>query len=173
MFLIIDIFGLMVIIRNMNYERDESVSVGDRWLLALGRRLRDARKDMGVSVISAALAAGVSRVTWHRMEAGAPGVAAGSYARALEVLGLADLELASQAQTERALGTIPTRIRVGDYPGLRRLAWSLNPDTWLSARQALALVDRNARYLDLAQLTEAERTLIDDLREALADDVHS
>ncbi|MDP1877119.1 MAG: helix-turn-helix domain-containing protein [Actinomycetota bacterium] len=142
------------------------------WLKALGQRLRAARKALGVSAVAAAQAAGVSRVTWHRMEAGAPGVAAGSYARALDALGLADLDQADGVASVRAPRSIPTRITVGDYPELRALAWSLQPGTQLTPRQVLDLYDTNARYLDAAALTDAERTLIEDLREALADDVH-
>jgi transcriptional regulator with XRE-family HTH domain len=146
---------------------------GEEWLRALGQRLREARKAMGVTAIAAAQAAGVSRVTWHRMEAGAPGVAAGSYARALDALGLAEADALSRAPTGRPPGSIPTRIMVGDYPELRAIAWSLQPETLLTPRQVLALYEGNARHLEAAALTEVERTLIKDLREGLADDVHS
>lgn len=130
---------------------------------------------MGVSAEAAARAAGVSRVTWHRMEAGAPGVAAGSYARALDALGLAGGPEENQTENEttghRPPGCIPTRVRVGDYPELQALAWSLRPDTLLTPRQALAVYEQNAAHLDDAALTDAERSFMDDLREALADDV--
>jgi transcriptional regulator with XRE-family HTH domain len=155
-------------------ENDPAAMLPDeQWLRALGQRLREGRKDMGVSAIAAAQAAGVSRVTWHRMEAGAPSVAAGSYARALDALGLAQGVEASSAPTGRPPGSIPTRIKVGDYPELRAIAWSLQPGTLLTPRQVLALYERNARHLETAALTDAERTLINDLQEALADDVHS
>lgn len=146
--------------------------VADLWLQALGQRLRAARKALGVSAIAAAQSAGVSRVTWHRMEAGAPGVAAGSYARALDALGLADIDPAAGVAPKGVPGSIPTRITVGDYPELRALAWSLHPGTQLTPRQVLDLYDTNARHLDAAALTDPERTLIENLREALADDVH-
>ena len=67
----------------MSGDSEGEPSAGEQWLRALGQRLLAARKALGVSAVAAAQAAGVSRVTWHRMEAGAPGVAAGSYARAL------------------------------------------------------------------------------------------
>ena len=145
----------------------------ERWLRALGTLLCESRQTLGVSAVAAAQAAGVSRVTWHRMEAGAPGVAAGSYARALDTLGLAEDVATGRAPTERTPGSIPTRIKVGDYPQLRALGWSLQPETLLTPRQALALYDRNDRLLETAALTEDERALIDDLREALADDIRS
>lgn len=156
----------------MRVDAEGGPPVAELWLQALGQRMRAARKALGVSAIAAAQAAGVSRVTWHRMEAGAPGVAAGSYARALDALGLADINEAAGAPPARAPGSIPTRITVGDYPELRALAWSLQPGTQLTARQVLGLYDSNARHLEATALTDAERTLIEDLREALADDVH-
>lgn len=156
----------------MSGDSEGEPSAGEQWLRALGQRLLAARKALGVSAVAAAQAAGVSRVTWHRMEAGAPGVAAGSYARALEALGLADLDQAAGGTPTRAPGSIPTRITVGDYPELRALAWSLQPGTQLPPRQVLELYDMNARHLEAAALTDAERTLIEDLREALADGVH-
>jgi transcriptional regulator with XRE-family HTH domain len=164
----------MFTIRYMMEVEDGAPPTADvQWLRALGQRLREARKAMGVSAIAAAQAAGVSRVTWHRMEAGAPGVAAGSYARALDALGLAQGLAAGRAPTGRTPGSIPTRIKVGDYPELRAIAWSLQPETLLTPHQALTLYERNARHLEAAALTDAERTLIADLREGLADDVHS
>jgi transcriptional regulator with XRE-family HTH domain len=155
------------------------------WLRALGARLRQGRLAMRVTATAAAQAAGVSRPTWHRMEAGAPGVAAGSYARALDALGLAGLEAATDQTTDggassggrtdagaRPAGTIPTRIRVGDWPELAALSWSLKPDTLLTPREALAVYERNGRHLAVAKLGEAEQALIEDLRTGLADDVH-
>ncbi len=144
----------------------------ERWLLALGERLRRARKALGVSAVAAAQAAGVSRVTWHRMESGAPGVAAGSYARALDALGLVVDLNKDPEPVARPRRTIPVRIIVGDYPQLQALAWSLETDTSLTPREALSLYERNSRHLDTSTLSDTERTLLEDLREALVDDVH-
>ncbi|MSW44212.1 MAG: helix-turn-helix domain-containing protein [Actinobacteria bacterium] len=58
-------------------------SAEDRWLRALGTRLRDTRTALRVSSTSAAQSAGVSRMTWHRMESGSPNVSAGAYAAVL------------------------------------------------------------------------------------------
>lgn len=138
-----------------------------RWLETLGQRLRKTRSELRVSATSAADAAGVSRVTWHRMEAGSPSVSAGAYAKALDVLGIADV--GAEESPARPVGTIPTRIRVGDWPELSALAWSLQPDALLSPKEALAVYERNGRHLDAARLTEAERQLLDDLQAGLAD----
>ena len=152
-------------------ETGEELGADSRWLHALGARLREARLAWGISATAAAQAAGVSRMTWHRMEAGSPSVAAGAYARALDAVGIADVE-PSEAAVSRPAGMIPTRIRVGDWPELAALGWSLQPDTVLTPREALAVYERNGRHLDLAKVSDAERALIEDLREGLADGVH-
>ena len=162
----------MFIISYMSFvDTGAESAVESRWLVALGKRLRSARRDIRVSATAAAQAAGVSRVTWHRMEAGSPSVSAGAYARALDVLGIGDFPPTSPA-SERPRATIPVRIRIGDWPELTALAWSLQPDTLLTPREALAVYEREARHLDQATLTEGEQTLIENLRLALADDVH-
>lgn len=56
--------------------------------VAVGRRIRAHRKQLGVSATSAAQAAGMSRVTWYRLEKGEPSVTMGAYLSALSVLGL-------------------------------------------------------------------------------------
>lgn len=150
----------------------DHVDAAAAWLVVLGERLHATRASLKVSVTSAAQAAGVSRVTWHRMEAGSPSVSAGAYAKALDVLGIADVE-SGERTTARESGTIPTRIRVADWPELSALAWSLRPDAVLTPREALDLYERNSRHLDRARLTDAERALIDDLREGLADGVRA
>lgn len=147
-------------------------SAEDRWLRALGTRLRDARTALSVSSTSAAQSAGVSRMTWHRMESGSPSVSAGAYARALIVLGIANEDDAPAAPV-RPAGMIPTRIRIGDWPELAALSWSMQPDTMLTPREALAVYERNGRHIDAAKLTDAERSLIDDLRDGFVDDVHA
>ena len=174
---IIDMYAVLAIIRNMKGDLEPRLMTGEGenpWLIRLGASLRHARLALGVSATAAAQAAGVSRPTWHRMESGAPGVSAGAYARALDSLGLASSD--TSAATEHAArvhpeGTIPTRIRIGDWPQLAAVAWSLQPDTLLTPRQALEIYERNRRHLDEAELSDDEAGLIHDLRDALADDL--
>jgi hypothetical protein len=88
------------------------------------------------------------------------------------VLGIAETdELASTSV--RPIGMIPTRIRVGDWPELAALAWSLQPDTLVTPREALELYERNFRHLNPLNLTESEQALIEDLRDGLGDDVRA
>lgn len=174
---ILDKLVPLLIIRHMKTTSGTPLKTEDAenaWLIRLGASLRQARLALGVTATAAAQAAGVSRPTWHRMEAGAPGVSAGAYARALESLGLASLtasDVEDSAAGTRPEGTIPTRIRIGDWPQLAAVAWSLQPDTLVTPRQALEIYERNRRHLDRAELSEDEAGLIRDLRDALADDV--
>ena len=175
---ILDINGILAIIRYMKKSDSEPrLVIGEAenpWLIRLGASLRQARLALGVSATAAAQAAGVSRPTWHRMEAGTPGVSAGAYARALDSLGLASLtasDVVESATGTRPEGTIPTRIRIGDWPQLAAVAWSLQPDTLVTPRQALEIYERNRRHLERTELGDDEAALIRNLRDALADDV--
>ena len=101
-------------------------------LAALGERIRAQRKALKVSAVDAAEAAGMSRVTLHRVEAGEPSVAMAAYIGAATAVGL-ELELVDPR--ERSAGKpgkgrgdrpFPSRIRLADYPQLQRLAWQLH-----------------------------------------------
>lgn len=132
-----------------------------RQLAALGSRMRAARKRQKVSAVATAEAAGISRVTLHRIERGEPTVAIGAWAAAAGALGLSfDLIDPASARGEKKL---PDKIRLRDYPELKKLAWQLHGVDVLTPQQALELYERNWRHLDLRALTEAEADLIEDL----------
>ncbi len=132
-------------------------------LAALGGAIRARRKQLGVSATAAAEAAGLSRVTLHRIERGEPSVAMGLYQRALGALGLR-LQLAQDAQPAQPREPAPAkRLRLGELPQLRRLAWQLNPATELGPKQALDLYERNWRHVDALAMTPKERALLDRL----------
>ena len=134
-------------------------------LKRLGERLRRVRKQQGVSAIAAAESAGMSRVTWHRIERGEPSVAIGAWAAAAGALGLAlDLRDSHTAPQTTAL---PSSLRLDDYPQLRKLAWQLPGVTELTPREALDLYERNWRHVDRASLSPKELALIDALATAL------
>lgn len=144
----------------------------------LGAALRARRNVLGVSMTAAAEAAGMSRVTWHRLEKGEASVAWGSLLAAAGVLGMAlhlDIGMAlgdsgpSAALLEDAL---PLHIRLADYPGLRRLAWQVgNAVDALSPREAFGLYTRNARHLHLDELSPAEQSLLRALRDVFGETV--
>jgi transcriptional regulator with XRE-family HTH domain len=143
----------------------------------LGRALRERRKMLGINATAAAEAAGVSRVTWHRLEKGEPTVALGSWLAAARVLGMV-LPLPGGAVGQALPGSdppldgwLPLRIRLDDYPQLRRLAWQVgDAGETLSPREAVGLYGRNWRHVQPGLLEAKERALIDALREAFGDD---
>ncbi len=54
-------------------------------------------------------------------------------------------------------------IRPADYPQLKLIAWNRREDDLIDGREALALYERNWRYVDEAALLPKERGLIDQL----------
>ena len=142
-------------------------------LKAMGTRLRARRKSLGVSAIAAAESAGISRVTWYRMEKGEPSVAGGAWASAAAVVGVALVlgEQEADAPMKGRDGWLPARVRLEDYPQLRALAWHVQGVSELTPRDALSIYERNARHLDESELEPGERALIEALRAAFPGDV--
>ena len=76
-------------------------------LQALGARIRAQRKALKVSSTVTAEAAGVSRVTLHRIEKGEPSVTLGAYGNVLAALGL-ELQARSALQDNHATSSQET-----------------------------------------------------------------
>jgi len=134
-------------------------------LLALGEQLRAQRKRLGVSATTAAEAAGISRVTLHRIERGEPSVTMGAYLNAAAALGL-ELGVvdAPPPQPSRSKAAdVPTRIRLADYPQLERLAWPFQGASDVTPAEALSLYERNWRHIEQGALAPHERELIQGL----------
>ncbi len=142
----------------------------DANLQLLGTRLRERRKQLGISATVAAEAAGMSRVTWHRIEQGNPSVTMGAWMSAASVLGL-ELQVlqAATAHSPAADDHIPLCIVLANYPQLQRLAWHVQgPDAFtLTPREALDIYERNSRHLDLATMDAGEQRLLANLRQVL------
>ncbi|MDP2065076.1 MAG: helix-turn-helix domain-containing protein [Burkholderiaceae bacterium] len=142
-------------------------------LQALGGQIRAQRKALRISATAAAEAAGLSRVTLHRIEKGEPAVTIGAWVHAMAALGL-HLGVQRPAEAPPAAagadhkGWIPARIALADYPQLRALAWQVHGTDTLTPAEALGIYERNARHLDAQALEPAERDLIDALHLALA-----
>jgi len=126
-------------------------------LAALAQRIRALRKQQKVSATDAAEAAGMSRVTLHRIERGEPSVTMGAYLGAMAAVGL-QLQVAEPPAP--AASALPAVVRVQDYPALKQLAWQLPGVTELSPAQALDLYERNWRHLDREHLAPRERQLL-------------
>lgn len=139
-------------------------------LAVLGEHIRVQRKALRVSATAAAEAAGMSRVTWHRIEKGEPSVTMGAYCNAAAAVGLvvalahAAEPLSGQTLASSRQGWIPARIRLADYAQLRRLAWQVHGTDALTPIEAMDIYERNARHLVPSALEPAERDLIEALR---------
>lgn len=132
---------------------------------ALGVQVRQRRKVMGISVTTAAEAAGVSRVTWHRMEKGEFTVTIGAWFNALAVLGLqfgvglTSTTTQSQASPDLA-AAIPVSVVLAHFPQLAALAWQVQGVAAVSPREAFDIYERNERHINRADLTPEEENLI-------------
>lgn len=139
----------------------------------LGGKVRTRRKELRISAVAAAEAAGISRVTLFRIEKGEPSVTIGAWFAVCATLGLhldvatAKDALATPLPASDRKGWIPAKVKLADYPVLRQLAWHVHGAPELSPREALGIYERNWRHMDLAALSEGERGLIDALRQAL------
>jgi transcriptional regulator with XRE-family HTH domain len=134
-----------------------------RQLQALGTRIRARRKSLRVSATTAAEAAGMSRVTLHRIESGEGSVTMGAYANAMAALGLA-LDVGVPLETTRTAAPATLgKIRLADHPQLRRLGWQLPDDAELTPQEALNLYERNWRHVDRAAMDARESALLEAL----------
>ena len=145
----------------------------NRRLEAFGRHIHARRKSLKISATTAAEAAGMSRMTLHRIERGEPSVTMGAYMNALAALGL-DVEVtAPVAGTAKEMATpapsrTPTKtVRVGDFAQLRRLAWQLPADAELTPEEAWGTYERNWRHADPSALEANERQLLAELARLL------
>lgn len=124
-------------------------------LKQIGERIRDHRRQLGLTATATAEAAGISRVTLHRIEKGTASVTLGALMNVLDALDLSLSELDRQEPL-----SIPVAIRLEAYPQLRSLAWHLQGATELRPQEAAGLYARNQRHLDHQQIEPRERQLI-------------
>jgi transcriptional regulator with XRE-family HTH domain len=140
----------------------------ERRVRDLGSRIRQRRKAMGVSATTASEAAGMSRVTWHRMEKGEITVTIGAWFNALAVLGLefGVGPVDETTQTQRASdipAVVPVYVVLANFPQLAALAWQVQGSATVSPREAFDIYERNKRHLDRENLTPKEEALISSL----------
>ena len=143
-------------------------------LQALGAQMRARRKALHLSATVTAEAAGMSRVTLHRIEKGEPSVTMGAWCNALAALGMT-LQAATAADAGRRTATppdrtgwIPARVSLADYPQLRALAWQVHGTDTLTPTEALDIYERNARHLDASAMSADETALLQALRLAFS-----
>jgi transcriptional regulator with XRE-family HTH domain len=143
-------------------------------LTAIGAQIRARRKALRISATVAAEAAGMSRITLHRIENGEPSVTMGAYLNAMTVLGMPfgvipPVTPADQVADQARRGWLPARVHLADYPALKQLAWQVQATDELTPREALGIYERNWRHLDLSALTAQEQDLIDTLRQVFGE----
>ena len=134
-------------------------------LVRMGEQITARRKVLKVRAQSCAGAAGISRVTLHRIEKGEASVNIGAYLQVCEALGLHLVLLPLGSQ--KGVGPIKPNpdsdlphLRIKDYPQLKALAWQLNEEEYLTDAEAISIYERNKRFLDLEHLEEHERALM-------------
>ena len=139
-------------------------------LAALGQQIRAYRKALSISATTLAEAAGMSRITLPRIEAGEPAVTIGAYFNAMTALGIhfgivpmEHLEVALPGHDDDRRGWIPARIKLADYPQLKQLAWQVHGTDELTPTEALGIYERNWRHVDEGLLTQHEKEVIEAL----------
>lgn len=130
-------------------------------LLTLGQAIKARRKKLKVSALAVSKAAGMSRVTLHRIEAGEPSVAAGAYWAAMVALGMhLELQLEKHSGHEQEGDLIAQRIALQEYPALASLAWHVPGLDFLEPQEAYDIYIRNERHLNPDLLTDREKSLM-------------
>jgi transcriptional regulator with XRE-family HTH domain len=128
-------------------------------LQAIGASIRRRRQQLGVSAVATAAAAGISRVTLHRIETGAASVTLGALMNVLDALDLclADLDA---APAHDAAATEPELIELHSYPVLQQLSWHVQGSSALRPAEAAALYARRRRRREPDPLLPHELKLI-------------
>ena len=130
-------------------------------LIKISHQIKARRKKLGISSSATAEAAGMSRVTLHRIEKGVPSVTMGSYLSVMSALGL-ELEMHESGKNRKGC-KLPKKIVVADYPFLKRLAWQLKKVRTVTPKVALGIYERNWKHIDQNDMTSKERELIQNL----------
>lgn len=138
-------------------------------LIELGKEIRARRKKLRISATAVAETAGMSRVTFFRIEKGEPSVSIGAYLNAMKALNIdfgiikPGESIADKFDADHK-GWIPARIHLSDYPQLKQLAWQVHGTDELTPVEALSIYERNWRHVDVQALEPHERQLVDALR---------
>jgi transcriptional regulator with XRE-family HTH domain len=131
------------------------------FLANVGQKVLLQRKKLKVAAESVALAAGISRVTLHRIEKGEPGVNLGAFISVLCALGM-HLNLESddgEAKQQTHMINLK-KIAIKDYPQLKNISWQLRDEAVLNAQEAKGIYERNEKYISFENLQPDELELI-------------
>jgi transcriptional regulator with XRE-family HTH domain len=128
-----------------------------------GQRILLQRKFLKVAAESVALAAGISRVTLHRIEKGDPGVSIGAYVSTLQALGM-QMTISSKLEVGSNSHSINlSKIAIDEYPELKKISWQLKDGVTLTALEAKNMYERNEKFISFDALCEHEKQLIEHL----------
>jgi len=128
-------------------------------LLALGQHILALRKAQKLTAEVVAQAAGISRVTLHRIERGEASVAVGAYALVLNSLGSSLSALGQPASAPQ----LPESVAIASFPGLRQITWQLRDGTELTPLEAWQVYRANWVRLDQNLLMRDEIALLNAL----------
>lgn len=126
-------------------------------LVALGKQLRERRRQLGLTQEEVARASGVSRVTLLRVEKGMSSVSAGALVSVAGALGT------TLSLSDGLSDSVPEKITLRDYPGLQSLGWQLSPTTVVAPYEAWSIYARNWRHLNRENLAEHEARFLEAL----------
>lgn len=133
----------------------------NNYLAILGQKILLQRKKLKVAAESVALAAGISRVTLHRIEKGEPGVNVGALFSVINALGMTlNLQGVDDQKTVQPDKINLSKIAIKNYPQLKNISWQLREDAVLNAHEAKGIYERNEKYIIFTDLSESERELI-------------
>ena len=135
---------------------------GQELLQVIGCRIKERRRELGLTAVATAGAAGISRVTLHRIEKGTASVTVGALMNVLDALDLSlgQLEGPEDAEAGAPTATRAETIELAAYPLLQQLAWHVQGSGSLNSSEAASLYARQRRRLDLEPLQPNERQLI-------------
>jgi transcriptional regulator with XRE-family HTH domain len=136
-------------------------------LADLGNHIHQQRRIYGLTTTELATAAGISRVTLHRIETGAQSVTAGAYASVLHALGE---KIGTDSPTKKP--ELPQQIKIANFPELKKLAWQIKSTAELTPNEAWKIYTRNWRYIDQELLSKMESELIKKLQENFEGSLH-
>ncbi len=156
-----------------------SPQIGSQELLqGIGCRIQERRRELGLTAMATAGAAGISRVTLHRIEKGTASVTVGALLNVLNALDLPLAELQGKGRSEvkeKPLRIseasipaclLPTFIELAAYPALLQLAWHGRGTTVITPQEAAGIYERHHRHLNQDLIQPHEQQFIKDLKQA-------
>lgn len=147
-------------------------AAAQRILAQMSQAIKTQRKKLGISAVSAAQSAGISRVTLHRIETNPASVTAGAILNVIDAIGLSlhvwpendGAAVVGSGSVTNDSGWLPVQVRLSQYPVLKQLAWHIQGNDALTPQQAWEIYTRHARHIEPHTVSPSEQNLIDALK---------